>query len=123
MRVTRPGQVFLAAIALAAAGIAAAPAPATTSDTSASGSSGVDDRPAPPTWAEFKASTYQDADGQYIVNGDEPIATVAELRGYYEVMMDAADQNGASNQLVVNTVGGSDDVWSQSQVGNLTYCV
>ena len=37
--------------------------------------------------------------------------------------MDAADQNGGSNQLVVNTVGGSDDVWSSSEVGNLTYCV
>ncbi len=33
------------------------------------------------------------------------------------------DQNGGSNQLVVNTVGGADDVWSSSQVGNLTYCV
>ena len=54
---------------------------------------------------------------------DEPIATVAKLRAYYESMMDAADQNGGSNQLVVNTVGGFDDVWSGSQVGNLTYCV
>ena len=25
-----------------------------------------------PTFQEFSASTYQDTDGQYIVNGDEP---------------------------------------------------
>jgi hypothetical protein len=123
MRVTRPGQVFLAATALAVAGIAANPATASSSDTNAGSSVAEDQRPAPPTWAEFKASTYRDADGVYIVNGDEPVGNVAKLRAYYESMMKAADQNGGSNQLVVNTVGGADDVWSASQVGNLTYCV
>ena len=124
MRVTRRGQVILAATALAVAGLAVSPATASSSDIGAGSSAAAEDqRPAPPTWAEFKASTYRDKDGQFIVNGDEPIATVAKLRAYYESMMDAADQNGGSNQLVVNTVGGFDDVWSGSQVGNLTYCV
>jgi hypothetical protein len=123
MRVTRRGQVILAATALAVAGLAASPATASSSDNGAGSSIAEDQRPAPPTWAEFKASTYRDQDGQFIVNGDEPIATIAKLRAYYESMMAAADQNGGSNQLVVNTVGGSDDVWSSSQVGNLTYCV
>jgi hypothetical protein len=123
MRVTRRGQVILAATALAVAGLAVSPATASSSDNGA-GSTFVDaQRPAPPTWAEFKASTFRDVDGVYIVNGDEPVGNVAKLRAYYEAMMDAADQNGGSNQLVVNTVGGFDDVWSGSQVGNLTYCV
>ncbi len=122
MRVTRPVQVFLAATALAAAGLAATPATATTSDST--GSSTADEqRPAPPSWAEFKASTYQDADGQYIVNGDEALSSVAKLRAYYEAMMERADQNGPSAQLVVNQAGGGDDVWSAGQAANLTYCV
>lgn len=121
MRVTRRGQVILAATALAVAGLAASPATASSSD--GTGSAFEGQRPAPPTWAEFKASTFRDVDGVYIVNGDEPVGNVAKLRAYYESMMDAADKNGGSNELVVNTVGGTDDVWSGSQVGNLTYCV
>jgi hypothetical protein len=123
MRVTRRSQVILAATALAVAGLAASPATASSSDSGGGSSFADDQRPAPPTWAEFKASTFRDVDGVYIVNGDEPVGNVAKLRAYYEAMMDAADQNGGSNQLVVNTVGGADDVWSASQVGNLTYCV
>ncbi len=122
MRVTRRGQVILAATALAVAGLAGSPATASSSDDGA-GSTFVEDRPAPPTWAEFKASTFRDVDGVYIVNGDEPVGNVAKLRAYYEAMMDAGDLNGGSTSLVVNTVGGTDDVWSGSQVGNLTYCV
>jgi hypothetical protein len=118
MRVTRPVQVFLAATALAAAGFAATPATATTSE-----GSGAEAQETPPSWAEFRASTYQDADGQFIVNGDEAIPTVAELRAYYEAMVQKDDKNGPATQLVVNQDGGGDDVWSASQAGNLTYCV
>ena len=75
MRVTRRGQVILAATALAVAGLAASPATASSSDNGAGSAIAGDERPAPPTWAEFKASTYRDADGQFIVNGDEPIPT------------------------------------------------
>ena len=32
-------------------------------------------------------------------------------------------QDSGSTSLVVNTVGGADDVWSASQAGALTYCV
>ena len=123
MRVTRRGQAILAATALAVAGLAGSPATASSSDNGAGSTFVEDQRPAPPTWAEFKASTFRDVDGVYIVNGDEPVGNVAKLRAYYERMLDAADQNGASNELVVNTVGGADDLWSGSQVGNLTYCV
>ena len=32
-----------------------------------------------PTFQEFHASTYKDADNQYIVNGDEPVADTGDL--------------------------------------------
>lgn len=75
-----------------------------------------------PTYQEFAASTYQDFDGQYIVNGDEPISSNGGLRQFYDQMTATAkrvDEEG----LVVNTVNGRDDKWSAAQVGNLTYCV
>lgn len=116
MRVTRPGQVFLAAAALAVAGFAVSAAPAQSSD-----------REAPPSFREFKAATYRDADGQYIVNGDEPIASTSDLRAYYDRMIGAGKDGkgggGDNADLVVNQDGSGDDVWSSSQVGNLTYCV
>lgn len=75
----------------------------------------------PPTFEEYEASTVRDPQGQYIVNGDEPISTRAALRGYYDRMVRTSDTGTAG--LVVNQNGGTDDVWSASQVGNLTYCV
>jgi hypothetical protein len=117
MRVTRPGQVFLAAAAIAAAGLAATPATASSSEVPAASSQ----RAEPPTYAEFKASTFRDVDGQWIVNGDEPIATEAKLRQYYNKMMGHPDRDQTS--LVVNQTPSGDDIWSASQVGSLTYCV
>ena len=55
------------------------------------------------------------------MNGDEPIATGAKLRQYYDRMM-AHQDHDAQASLVVNQAGG-DDIWSGSQVANLTYCV
>jgi Dual-action HEIGH metallo-peptidase len=75
-----------------------------------------------PTFQEFKASTYRDLDGQYIVNGDEPIAGTGALKSYYESMVGPA-QKIIANGLVVNTVGNRDDRWSRAKVGDLTYCV
>lgn len=123
MRVTRAGQVFLAAAALVVTALAASPAPAQSSDTSTR--SPEAQREAPPTYAEFKASTFRDTDGQYIVNGDEPISTERKLRQYYDRMVGSGDggKDDGSTSLVVNQDGGGDDVWSSSQVGNLTYCV
>ena len=72
-----------------------------------------------PTFQEFKAATFQDVGGQYVVNGDETIATSNELRDYYEKMVNSRDTD--SQSLVVNTVGGADDVWSDATA--LTYCV
>lgn len=75
-----------------------------------------------PTFAEFRAATFQDVGGQYVVNGDEVIADTDALRAYYDRMVGTKDKN-QENGLVVNTVGGADDKWSASQAGNLTYCV
>ena len=76
-----------------------------------------------PTYKEFKASTYVDADGQYIVNGDEPIATDGSLKKYYERMVGTTKGQTLEEGLIVNTVSGRDDKWSASQALNLTYCV
>ena len=75
-----------------------------------------------PTFHQFKASTYQDADGQFIVNGDEPIAGTRALKAYYNGMVGTAQKINTAG-LIVNTIGGKDDVWSAAKVGNLTYCV
>jgi hypothetical protein len=73
-----------------------------------------------PTYQEFKATTLQDTDNQYIVNGDEPAGTNSDLRAFYDRMVGA---DVPVDGLIVNTVGGADDKWSASQALNLTYCV
>ena len=75
-----------------------------------------------PTFSEFHASTFKDADQQYIVNGDEPVADTGDLKAFYD-RWSAARRRPSRTASIVNTVGGADDKWSTSQVGNLTYCV
>ncbi len=74
-----------------------------------------------PTFAEFKADTYRDSDGQFIVNGDEALKGETELRQYYDRMVGSAD--GGHAGLIVNQGPSGDDLWSSSQAVNLTYCV
>jgi len=79
-----------------------------------------------PSFQQYRdGEAHVDTDGQYIVNGDEPIATDGKLRQYYDLMTgdDVDHRRTKDDHLVVNTVNGRDDTWSQSQVGNLTYCV
>lgn len=76
-----------------------------------------------PTFSEFESATYQDADRQYVVNGDEPVPSRGALREFYEGMIGTAPGKTLDQGLVVNTVNGRDDKWSATQVGNLTYCV
>ncbi len=76
-----------------------------------------------PSFSEFKAATYLDGDGQYIVNGDEALRDVGTLRAYYDKMVTPKKKQGNDTGLVVNTNGGVDDKWSASQARNLTYCV
>ena len=73
-----------------------------------------------PTYREFKADTFQDTDGQYIVNGDVPVAQAGALKSFYDGLV--APQT-PTDGLIINTVYGSDDTWSGGQAANLTYCV
>jgi hypothetical protein len=75
-----------------------------------------------PSFQEFEAGAYVDADGQYVVNGDEPVANTGALRRFYDSMV-ASPRHPHEDGLVVNTVNGRDDRWSDAQVGDLTYCV
>jgi hypothetical protein len=81
----------------------------------------ADDTGSIPSFQEFADSTYHD--GQvYVVNGDEAVDTDGELRQFYDGML-ATPKHVDEDGLIVNTVQGRDDKWSQTQVGNLTYCV
>ncbi|MEO5663888.1 MAG: M57 family metalloprotease [Nocardioides sp.] len=109
MQRNRLGQLALASAALLAASVAAAPAiAATESDI--------------PSFSQFQSQTFRDADQQYIVNGDEPVANSGDLKSFYDSMVGSA-KGTTTEGLVVNTVGGVDDRWSASQALNLTYCV
>ncbi len=77
-----------------------------------------------PTYQQFRTSTLVDTDAQYIVNGDEPVATDGKLRQFYDDMVgDKHTGKKLEGGLIVNTVSGRDDKWSASQALNLTYCV
>ncbi|WP_310526537.1 M57 family metalloprotease, partial [Nocardioides sp.] len=108
MQRNRLGQLALASAAVLAATLATPAIAATDGDI--------------PTFSQFHAQTYRDADQQYIVNGDEPVATTGDLKSFYDGLV-ASSTSSTENGLVVNTVGGADDRWSASQALNLTYCV
>ncbi|MFW5469614.1 M57 family metalloprotease [Knoellia sp. CPCC 206435] len=74
-----------------------------------------------PSYTEFKASTFQDLDRKFIVNGDEPVNSDGALRQFYDALV--APQETHEDGLIVNTVSGRDDKWSATQALNLTYCV
>lgn len=77
-----------------------------------------------PSYQEFKASTFVDADTQYIVNGDEPVSSDGALRQFYDDMVGHKHTGRKlEDGLIVNRVNGRDDAWSATQVRNLTYCV
>ncbi|MCD6639843.1 MAG: hypothetical protein LT071_08010, partial [Nocardioides sp.] len=61
MKRSRLGSLAIASSAVVAAAMAVPAMAATTSGEV-------------PTYQEFKASTFQDVDRQYIVNGDEPVS-------------------------------------------------
>jgi len=74
-----------------------------------------------PSFQEFLASTFQDEDKGYIVNGDEPATSQGALRQFYDAMV--AQPDTEVDGLIVNRVSGQDDKWSATQALNLTYCV
>jgi hypothetical protein len=108
MQRTRLGAIALGATALLGASLVTPALAATDSEI--------------PSFREFQTSTFKDADQQYIVNGDEPVATTGDLREDYDVMT-GAKKRTMTDGLVVNTIAGADDRWSATQALNLTYCV
>ena len=78
-----------------------------------------------PSFKKFERSTYQAADGQYLVNGDEPIGSKHSLREFYRGVTGKAAKADRHrvHGLIVNRVGTRDDRWSATQARNLTYCV
>jgi len=71
-----------------------------------------------PSFEEFLADTYQEPweGGVFIVNGDTPIATLEELREFY-------DELYSSGELIIHQHQGADSRWTNAQKHNLTYCV
>ncbi|KGN34838.1 hypothetical protein N802_01995 [Knoellia sinensis KCTC 19936] len=106
------------AVALGTAMSTAAAAPLAADDAAANPGYTV------PTFQEFADSTFQDTDGQFIVNGDEVEESWGGLNQFYNSMVNPKPVKTDDTSLIVKTIkGGKDDRWSQSQVGNLTYCV
>lgn len=102
-------------------GASAAAACLTTMVTATSAGAAVAPASEVPSFAEFKGSTLQESDGRFVVNGDESVTNVEKLREFYNSMVRTSKT--PENGLVVNTVSGSDDLWSATQARNLTYCV
>lgn len=86
-----------------------------------SSAAGADSTTDVPTYKEFRAATYVDVDGAYVVNGDEAVSGDRDLKRFYERLV--GPESTPTDGLIVNTVNGVDDRWSASQVANLTYCV
>lgn len=80
-----------------------------------------------PGWEQFHAETYQDADGQYIVDGDIPVTDTTALRDFYDNLPTgplAPEHAGGTGDLIANTdIYGNATLWTASEAQNLTYCV
>jgi hypothetical protein len=81
------------------------------------------------SYEEFKARAYYSSEAHaYIINGDEPAASEAELQAAYAAYLrtDALASNGESTtqqSLIINQANGRDDRWLFNNASNLTYCV
>ena len=64
-----------------------------------------------PTFQEFTASTFQDEDWGYVVNGDEPEDSLGDLRQFYDAMV-TGPRHVDEDSLIINRVNGQDDKWS-----------
>lgn len=73
------------------------------------------------SFEEFESKVYKEPfeGGKYIVSGDIAIADRKQLEDFFETSVRSA----VTTQLVVNTSGGQDTIWSNTQKKQLTYCV
>jgi len=79
------------------------------------------------TFEQFKATVFKEpfAGGKYIVNGDVGIANDKQLREFYEssVVNAPPAPDPDESELIINEVGGLDDLWSVAERHSITYCV
>ncbi|HYO59033.1 peptidase M10 [Archangium sp.] len=68
------------------------------------------------SWKQFRSQVYMDPEGVFIVDGDTPIHDEKLLREFFEKYV-------KDGQLIVQTAGGVDVKWDDTQKLNLTYCV
>ena len=68
----------------------------------------------------FKAALEINSKGSYIVEGDIPIRSEASLQEYYNSI--SLNASGSSD-LIVSTVNGVDEIWSDNNRRNISYCV
>lgn len=74
------------------------------------------------TFEEFEATVYREpGGGKYIVNGDTPIVDRKHLQEFFE--KNVQKSGPIERGLIVNTSGGVDTDWSDTDKRNLTYCV
>jgi hypothetical protein len=79
-----------------------------------------------PSWSQFKQQTAQDPNGQYIVDGDIPVATTSELKTFYNQLLpkvNKAPKTGTGDLIANKDSYGNVTLWSASQARSLTYCV
>ncbi|WP_437624476.1 hypothetical protein [Sorangium sp. So ce1151] len=84
-----------------------------------------------PTFEDFRARVYQDAEGRFIVDGDIPIYSERGLREFYQAALSAHEDRVAAQEglavsrdhLLVNTFSGADDLQPLSGRFDMTYCV
>lgn len=77
-----------------------------------------------PSWEEFRDATYQDEDGQFIVNGDETVSDEFALREFYDRLAQGVMPSTSPGDLIANKgADGFLSLWSMHEVGSLSYCV
>lgn len=84
-----------------------------------------------PSFEEFRAQVHQDPEGVFVVDGDIPVRSEQGLRDFYAQALAAhedeiAAKDGlgvARENLLVNTVGGADDLQPLADRFDITYCV
>ncbi|MDO5619638.1 M57 family metalloprotease [Kocuria sp.] len=106
--------------------IAAAALTLTASPAASAQQTGSNESEQKPSWQQFKSDTFRDSDGQYIVDGDIPVADTGSLFTFYESLPagPVAPETGGTGDLIANTdVYGNATLWPATQARNLTYCV
>ncbi len=86
----------------------------------------IAESPPPLSWTEFQAQAAREPDtGIYIINGDEPAASLDQLAEAYRAYLADRSRGPATVQqsLIVNQSGGKDDHWPADRAENITYCV